>query len=76
MIDTTRGTARELEAWEQHLIAHEQPLRTDDYDAVQELDRLRLEALERDAIPEPRLSGEPTRRDPCEGFLHHRTIGG
>jgi hypothetical protein len=50
---------------------HEHPPALDkdsEYEAVEELNALRQQALEKDAITLPKLSREPARRDPRAGF--------
>jgi hypothetical protein len=75
VIDTTQGTSGERDSWETWAIKHKIPLRVDDYDAVEQLDKLRAELMERDEIEPPKVSHMPTRRDPTAGFLHHHTVG-
>ena len=77
-LDPSAGrSTQEQDAWELWLIEHPPPLsKYERDDACAEIDARRAEEMMRDAIPEPRLSGEPTRPDPTAGFLNHRTIGG
>jgi len=72
VLDLTRGTPEEDDAW---AAQHDEHLRkVDEVEACEQLDRLREEQMFRDRIDPPKLSREPVRRDPCEGFLNHKTL--
>jgi len=69
------GTPELQDAWAEH--QHEQELlrRAAEADAVSQLDRLRLEALERDKIEIPKLGGEPVRTSPRDRFYWQGRYG-
>ena len=75
VLDPGAGTPELESAWREHTHEQESLRKAVEFDAVEQLDRLRLEALERDALVPPKLGGEQVRRDPREHFWSQSQLG-
>jgi hypothetical protein len=74
-VSPAAGTPGLEDAWETHRHTHSLVDRYAEYEACQQLDRLRLEPMQRDAVVPLRLGGEPTRREPRESFWSQAQLG-
>ena len=75
VLDPGAGTPELQAVWWEHTHEQESLRKAVEFDACEQLDRLRLEALERDAIVEPKISREPVRTSPRERFYWQGQLG-
>jgi len=68
VVDPHRPTAAVEDLWEKQHYGPEQERKAAESEACQQLDKLRAQALEQDAIQETRISREPVRTSPRDGF--------